>query len=152
MDGDGNGVVSVEEFSQHRMGHGKTHKGNHFAEIDSNNDSTVSKQEFLDYKQQRAVKYFNKMDTDGNGSLSADEFASHHKGRYGNGHHAKGHHGAGHKGGRYFTKMDADGNGEVTLEEATASWKRWFDKLDANGDQTVSEEEAQAMHMKHGWK
>lgn len=160
MDADGNGVVTVEEFKQHRMGHGKDRKGKYFATIDSNNDSTVSKQEFLDHKQQRAEKYFNKMDIDGDGSLSADEFASSHKRRHGMGHHKgmgscddkMGHHGKGHKRGGYFDKMDADSNGEITLDEATASWKKWFDKLDANADQSVTEEETQATRMKHGWK
>ena len=170
MDADGNGVVSLDEFRQHRMGHSKEHKASYFSSIDSNNDSKISKQEFLDHKQQRAEKRFNDMDSDGDGSLSADEFASSRKG-HGDGHHGMGScddkmghhgmghhddkmgmHGDGHKGGGYFAMMDADSNGEITLDEATASWKKWFDKLDTNGDQTVSEEETQAVLMKHDWK
>ena len=94
---------------------------------------------------------FDKIDSNKDGSISRDEFASHHEGMGKMG----GHHGVGgHQGGmmaRMFGMADANHDGKVTLAEATAMALQHFDKMDANHDGKVTPQERQAARsqMKH---
>jgi len=150
MDADANGMVSHEEFKQHMGEHRKAYKQKKFSMIDTNGDSQVSQEEFINYKAQKAEKRFTQKDTNGDGQLSMDEFSTRHKRHQGKGHHGhdSGHGKGHHKGKRIFNKLDANGDEQITMEEAMAGWTKWFTKLDADGDQIVTADEVKHMRMK----
>lgn len=59
----------------------KERKAKRFAEIDTNKDGFLTKEEFDTYHKQRQIDRFNSVDTDGNGCLSAEEFLKMGKGK-----------------------------------------------------------------------
>ena len=54
------------------MGHGKGH-GGMFAEADKDGDGSISKSEFMSFRQQKLAERFDKMDTNHDGKLSKEE-------------------------------------------------------------------------------
>jgi Ca2+-binding EF-hand superfamily protein len=102
---------------------------------------------------------FARLDTDKNGQLSQQEFATRPEGERGGWKgRGKGHHGGmmgmGRGGEGWFERMDANKDGKVTLAEATAMPLAMFDKADTNKDGTLSPEEREAAHekMRQEWK
>lgn len=92
MDQDGNGLVSEQEFADHRA--------ERITKADQNGDGQLSEAEFLasaqSRMQERARRMFARLDQDQDGSLSGDELT------------AKG---------PMFEKLDANGDGALSLEE-----------------------------------
>ncbi len=79
----------------------------------------------------RIAERFAAADTDGNGSLSADEITS--------GMNAMRALRMGDRVGRQIAMLDSDGDGEVSLEEATAGPSaRLFARIDTDGDGMIS--------------
>lgn len=99
-------------------------------------------------------KRFERMDTDGNGSLSYEEFSANSEGRVermdtnGDGRITKDEfvtfrgERAFERRGRMFDKLDTNGDGEITEAEREEHQRTRFDKVDINGDGEVTQEEA----------
>jgi Ca2+-binding EF-hand superfamily protein len=77
------------------------------------------------------------MDTDGNGSLSRDEYMA-----------AKSKRG-GHRAERMFRRHDANADGTITLGEGADRATKWFKRLDADGDGRVTKGELDAARKAH---
>ena len=149
MDADNNGSVTLEEFQAYIASKRQARRTEYFNRIDTNKDGSISQQEYIDYKQKKAEMRFQAMDTNKDGLLSNEEFAARSKGR-------KGHkHWHGHDGKNpIFSKLDANHDGNITQQESIAAWTRWFNQIDANGDKTVTIDEVRNFrdHMGHNRK
>jgi hypothetical protein len=121
----------------------------HFAEVDTNKDGVITRDEADAFKTARRGemrdKMFAMLDTDKNGQISREEFDAHHGEGKGDGHRMGGGH---HRGmmmhGDLFAKADGNSDGKVTLSEATGKALEMFDRADANKDGTVTPEERRA--------
>jgi hypothetical protein len=129
----------------------------HFAQIDSNKDGAITKEEADAFRTAKRSemrdKMFTALDADKNGQISRQEFDTRPERK--DGAHPMGHMGRSyHRGmgmhGDLFTKADANGDGKVTLSEATGKALEMFDKADANKDGTVTPEERRQSWQK--WK
>ncbi|WP_372882368.1 EF-hand domain-containing protein [Psychromonas sp.] len=115
VDTDANGSLSADEFNS-RVKVGKQgHKGKHknrptFEQLDANSDGMLVKEEVRG----RLLANFAQVDTDANGSLSADEFNSRVKmGKQG--HKGK------HKNRPTFEQLDTNADGSISAEEFNAA-------------------------------
>lgn len=113
FDSNEDGVVTKEEFTNHKAAHHKKMK-----QIDTNQDGVLSKEEMhahmLKRFEKRFEKRFAKMDIDGNGSVSKEERDVMHA-------KMEKRHARPEKKGKHmdkmFNRMDANGDGKVTKEE-----------------------------------
>ncbi len=98
LDVDGSGEITTEDLTALRE--------SRFAEIDSNGDGSVSRDEFLDHasnrSEERASRMFDRLDADGDGVLSRDVIESRRRGGDGS---------------RMIERFDADNSGGVSAEE-----------------------------------
>lgn len=98
LDVDGSGEITLEDLT--------TLRENRFAEIDTNGDGSVSKDEFIAHQaarsEERATAMFDRLDADGDGTLSRDVL----EGRRGGG-----------MGERMINRLDADDSGGISAEE-----------------------------------
>ena len=140
MDRDNSGAVTQEEFGTYLSEKRQMWKAKKFEKADADKDGNITQAEYLDYRQQEAQRRFQKMDSDGNGLLSAEEFS---KGRSGGRKCGK------HGSGNIFAKLDKNGNGEITQEESLTAWTEWFTKIDSNGDNVVTAEEVREYRLKN---
>ncbi len=72
MDADGNGLVSVDEFSKSRSGYrkyGKHGKGNIFARLDKNGNGEITQEESLT----AWTEWFTRIDSNGDNVVTAEE-------------------------------------------------------------------------------
>lgn len=103
LDADGSGEITIEDF--------ELLKNQRFAEIDTNGDGSVSKDEFSAHAQvraaERAEEMFARLDADGDGTLSRDVLESRMGGR-----------GPGDK---MLSRFDTDNSGGVSAEEFEAA-------------------------------
>lgn len=109
-----------------------------FAELDTNGDGTISAEEFA-----AGANRFARADTNGDGLLTAEELA------------AAGEERAAHRAERMIARLDQNGDGALSEDEITSRRdpSRMFDRLDANDDGAVSAEEfADARMGGHGGK
>lgn len=110
LDVDGSGEITQEDLDALRE--------NRFADIDSNGDGAVSKDEFMAASAaragERAGEMFDRLDADGDGALSRDVLES----RDGRGRGA----------GRLLERADADGSGGVSEEELAAAMERFAER------------------------
>lgn len=122
-----------------------------FARLDTNRDGAVTQAEYdaarTAMRTEWQGKRFAKLDKDGNGQISREEFAARGDRGEGRGKGMRGHwrhHGGGM--GRFgnFAMMDTNKDGRVTLAEASARPLAMFDAADTNHDGTVTPEERQA--------
>lgn len=139
MDGDSSGTVTKEEFRNYLMAKRQQRNEQRFLQADVNTDGNISQQEYLDYKLNKAKARFERMDKDGSGTLSKDEFKK--KRRHGKkyGKHGKG---------GIFSKLDKNANGEITRDESLVAWSDWFARIDSNGDQVVTADEVREYRIK----
>jgi hypothetical protein len=106
LDTDKDGKISQQEMKVGRIAH--------FKEMDKNGDGMVTKEEhkaFVFAKMEpRLDKRFQKMDTDNDGEISAEEFAA-------------------KKQARHFNRMDVDGDGMISRDEAEKAAKKRHGKM-----------------------
>jgi len=105
-------------------GHGGWMKGQGFAQVDTDKDGKISKEEM--------AAQFDRLDANKDGQLSRDELRSAWAGR-------RHHHGP---------RVDTDGNGQISRDEAKAAPRlsQNFDAIDANKDGSLSRDEL------HAWR
>ena len=163
MDADGNGVVTRAEAKQ--AGDAM------FARMDVNNDGKLDQTDREARHEARRAEMFGKLDSDGNGSISNEEFMAQpprgpgqggpgmdgERGpgmRDGDGRHGKHH--RGHRGGMMMMAKMADTNndGAVSKAEFDAAGEKHFAMMDADNDGQITQAERQAAHakMKAQWK
>jgi Ca2+-binding EF-hand superfamily protein len=95
FDANGDGQVSEGEWADA------------FRKLDANNDGVVTKEELREHAEQARENAWKKLDTDGDGALSIDEFPGRDN---------------------VFKRIDADGDGLLTKEELAAArekLRRW---------------------------
>lgn len=106
--------------------------------FDSNQDGTVTLEEF----NQASAERFARMDADGDGNMTRDEFRDYVKSRRAERKQAK------------FQRMDSDGDGSVSQAEyvayKTAKAERRFAYMDKNGDGKVDQGEYASCMKKRG--
>lgn len=109
-----------------------------FAELDANGDGSVSAEEFA-----AGANRFARFDTNGDGLLTAEEIA------------AAGEERAAQRAERMIARLDSNGDGALSEDEIKSRRDpaRMFERLDANDDGVVSAEEfAEARMGGHGGK
>lgn len=115
FDADGNGSVTVEEIEAFRAAR--------FAELDADGNGQVSRQEFMDHAAaragERAGAMFDRMDVDGDGTLSRDAIEARR--------------GSGPDAGRMIERFDADGDGAVSQTEMAEARDRWMERREGRG-------------------
>ena len=130
-----------------------------FQKMDLNDDGVLDLADSELRRQQRIAR----IDTDGNGAISAAEREAAREARQARraerreargvesdrrGHGKRWKRGMrGHRGmmgGRMMVRADANGDGRITLQEMQAHALARFDRIDTNGDGTVTAEERQA--------
>jgi Ca2+-binding EF-hand superfamily protein len=104
--------------------------------LDSNGDGRISFDEFQMPPEGRGPR-FERADSDGDGAVSRDEMQAAARDKYER---------AQQQLGERFDAMDADGNGVVTPEERRTYA---FTRLDGNGDGYIDEAEADAAREMH---
>ncbi len=110
-------------------------------QLDSDGDGKVSKDE----APEQMKSYFDRLDTNGDGFIDAEEIAAMRR-RFESRGAGPGGEGQGSRGGgRNLMENDADKDGKVSKEEAPAWMKSFFDRVDGNADGFVDAEEAQQM-------
>jgi Ca2+-binding EF-hand superfamily protein len=103
--------------------HGGAMHGQAFAQLDTNKDGKISKDEMN--------AFFDRVDTNKDGVLSQDELAA-----------------ARTQFAQHRPRIDANGDGSVSRDEAKASPRlsQNFDAIDTNKDGSLSREEMQSWH------
>lgn len=132
------------------------HLDKRFSKLDKNADGQITKDERKEARLSRQAEHFSKLDTDGNGSLSLEEFQAgngkyHRAGgkKYG---HGKGGHAKHHA---RYGNPDANKDGVIDKAEFEARALKRFERMDVNNDDVVSADErnvAYANHKQHGSK
>lgn len=158
LDADKDGTVTLDEFLKPRSGR--------FAELDKNGDGSLDAAELSARMQQKADQrqriMMARLDADGDGKVTADEFeqASHHRGRgmhrwrHGhNGGHHRMHGGMNQQDGSAAESKAADDNATGKPEGDKAERGRGkraerlakrFERLDANGDGVITAADLEA--------
>ena len=146
MDANRDGKVSVDELIKYARAKRTERRSRIIARIDTNKDGVISKKEFVAFRVMRAERQFNRLDKDGNGSISSDELAHRGRGK----RFRKGKHHGGMKR-RMFRRMDRNRDGLISRQESQQAWIRWFRRVDLNGDEVITERElAEARLRRHG--
>lgn len=115
-----------------------------FSDIDTNQDGTLSWDEYAAHESARLANRFRFMDADTNGLLTRLEFNG-ARGGTGTFEKVTGRMSASGHSPKSFEDVDTDGNAMLTLDELVASrrhaWRAHFRTLDWNGDGFVSKPE-----------
>lgn len=152
MDADGNGVLTAEEMKafheQHRADMRDGMAGKFIKRIDTSGDGKVSAAEW----QAGSLQKFVKLDDNGDGAITADEFQKMHKRPDGKTGDAAGkqHHDG--KGGDFkdgLARLDTNTDGKVSTAEWNALGDKMFARMDDNKDGKISADEM-PRHRKHG--
>lgn len=131
LDSNGDGVLSEDEYAalkQHRRDHsGKRFNRLTFQERDRNSDGVLAKEEVCG----RLLANFADFDKDGNGTLSAEEFAAVRMGKHAGKHPYR----------ATFQEMDTNSDGILAKEEVGGRLLADFKLLDKDGNGFLSEDE-----------
>ncbi len=165
-DADGNSLLTQDEMSTAHEQHHQERAAEHFSELDTDENGSLSVEEFQAGKppvgrhcggskpmfsqdetsetreqlhQERAAEHFAELDTDENGSLSVEEFQA--------GKPPAGKHGS--RSERKFSRLDLDGDGMLSSIEINALLLQKFERLDTNQDGVISSEELTQMSFGH---
>jgi len=157
------GFLTQEEMSTAHEQHHQERAAEHFAEFDTDKSGSLSVEEFQAGKspggkhcgkskrrssrdeisesreqrhQKRATRRFAWLDTDGNNSLSIEEFQA-------------GKPPAGKRPKRKFSRFDLDGDGMLSRTEANAPKIKKFERLDTNQDGVITAEELSQAPSRH---
>jgi len=158
MDQDGDGAVSLEEFSKGAK--------RWFARADANKDNTVTLEELQSTAKamrgkrgpdgqgkrgEHKGKFLQAADADQDGQITKAEMAAHRAAMFekidknGDGVlTAEDHEGSKGPMGKRGARLDADQDGKVTKAEFLAGSDELFERLDANGDNVISKDELSA--------
>lgn len=116
LDADGSGEITAEDMT--------TLRDQRFAEVDTDGDGSVSREEFLAHAQaqaaERAGERFDALDADGDGMLSQDVLSG---GRRGDGQMMT----------RMIDRFDADGSGGVSAEEFETAQAQFMQRGERGG-------------------
>lgn len=134
MDHNNNDLVTVDEFRDYMKNRRSESRSMRFGTMDADKNDTISKSEYLDYQRQRAERRFARIDKDGDGILSQQEYSTSKRKRHGR-------FGLKKQGNFLFNKLDLDKNGVITREESLKAWTDWFNRIDANKDLIVTADE-----------
>ncbi|MEI6178588.1 MAG: EF-hand domain-containing protein, partial [Verrucomicrobiota bacterium] len=105
-DTDGSGGISLEEFQASPKAKDNPERAaEYFKKLDANGDGQITKEEFA-ANRPNPEEIFKKLDTDGSGGISLEEFQASPKGKENPERAAE-----------FFKKLDANGDGQVTKEE-----------------------------------
>ncbi len=114
-----------------------------FTTADTNTDGLLTQEEITVARevehQERSAKRFAELDTDGNGSLSLEEFQA--------GKPPAGKHGDRSEG--MLSRLDLDGDGMLSSIEMNSPLVDKFTRMDTNGDGVISTEELNQMPTGH---
>jgi len=114
---------------------------------DADGDGTVTRDEFLQARSEAAARQFERLDSDADGVLTADE-AWRRPGRMQRGPDFR------MQRGPDFASIDTDGDGAWSLPELQALRPELtveqFNRLDANNDGLISEDERPKRRGRHG--
>jgi len=133
-DANGDGFVDAVEFQKATA---EAAVQAFFKMQDKNGDGEIGKDEWRGKKEQ-----FDKMDADGSGGISIEEFKKARTQMRPGGRRPGG-------AAQWFARMDKDNDGKVTKEEFTGK-DQMFDRLDANGDGAIDKDEAGKMRRRPG--
>ncbi len=124
MDVDKDDTVSMDELAQYRRQQENKGKKSKLARLDTDGDGSISKEEFIASRIKQIENRFLKLDKNKDGKLTTDEFAK-KKNQYAT----------------LFENIDANKDGKISNEEKDAALERLFNRLDQNQDQIVTEKE-----------
>lgn len=135
----------------------------HFSQIDTNEDDTISFEEFKHVFPKTEQNGFNQLDNDKDGVLSHDEWHSFKEMHSGMGtYHGKKYHsktpGNPSKFNAHFPDIDTDGDDKVTLEEfkayfpGEANLENVFKSIDLDGKGSLDHDEWHEFKAAHGLK
>lgn len=128
------GGVALMVTSSLVMAAGENKNKHNFTNFDANADGVISKQEATG----RMAKYFDKIDLDGDDSITKAEFDTMRENK-------KGRH---HKAGK-FANLDVNNDGFITKDEAKNRLLKHFDNIDADKDGKISEQELKDARAQH---
>ncbi len=111
-----------------------------FAEIDSDGNGSIS---FDEFKAGRSNDRLAKVDTNGDGTISAEEIAA-----WGADSEKKNAERFEKAKERMVSKLDTNEDGQIDASELEARQKEYFDKLDENEDGALTEEEIKSKMRK----
>jgi len=140
MDADGNGLVTKEERQANRKQKRSDRAMEHFAKADSNGDGSISEEEFMVARAARAEKMKQKRDMKSEGKA--------HKKAHKKMHKKMKAHKAEHAGKR--PKVDTNGDGAVDLAEHQAAVLARFERMDKDSDGVLSADEQKTAKGKRG--
>jgi Ca2+-binding EF-hand superfamily protein len=116
------------------------HRGGFLEAADTNHDGTVSRDEFIAWRE----KQFAHLDRNGDGVLDAADHAD----------ADQQHEGMKERGDKMREKLDANGDGKITKEEFVNAGMPMFDRADTDGNGVLDAKEMQAARdaMRAQWQ
>ena len=118
-----------------KMGHGGGGQGQRFEKMDTNGDGSLTVDEFVG----AATSRFDKADTNSDGVLSKDELVQRMMRKR-----------LEHRAERMIKRMDYNGDGKVTKDEIESRTRKRFALMDGNDDGKVDKSEMKRNSMRMG--